>query len=159
MKMYNKESLEYKGGYIVEDNKVICVDNEVVDLFNKLETDIQRAKFEKMKGKLVVDFGNNEFHRKSELGEIFPNVEVNTPCLDEMAEKAEAIMDEIDAMNAADVMNEYFAGIKPLIAFVNDEFVIDAENSTPHRFDLPTIGNPLELTKEKLSELVIDMFS
>ena len=158
MKMFDKKNCEYKGGYIVCDDKVVCIDNEVVDLFNKLEEDIQRAKFEAVNQVLepvALDF---EFKRKTERGDIYPRVHAETPELDAMAERAMKVMDEVDEMAAAEKVNDYFDGIEPILLFVNDEFVVSGEQAVQHRFDLPTIGNPLELDKDKLSDLVIGMF-
>lgn len=157
MKMFNKSECEYKGGYIVCDGKVVCVDNEIVDMFNRLDIDVQRAEYE---AKSCPGFATpvEEFTPKSEHGAIYPVIEANTPELDAQAERAMKIMDEVDAMADAAKANEYFASIHPLILFVNDEFIVSGEQATQHRFDLPTIGNPLEFDKESLASLVMSMF-
>jgi hypothetical protein len=67
-------------------------------------------------------------------------------------------MEEIDAMEGADKANDYFAGIHKLIMFVNDEFIVSGDQATQHRFDLPTVGNPLELDKDDLADFVMSMF-
>lgn len=157
MKMINKKDCEYKGGYIVCNGEVVCVDNEVVDLFNKLEEDVQRAQFEANKQPAIA-VSDEKFARKTEHGKIMPIVKASTPELDNVVDKTMKIMDELDACASAELANDYFAGIKSLILFVNDEFVLSGEQATQHRFDLPTIGNPLELTKDDLSALVIGMF-
>lgn len=158
MKMFNKSECEYKGGYIVCDGKVVCVDNEIVDLFNKLDIDVQRAQYE---ATCCPSFAApvEEFTPKSEHGSIYPVIEANTPELDKMTEQAMKIMDEVDAMADAAKANEYFANIHPLILFVNDEFIVSGEQATQHRFDLPTIGNPLELDKESLAGFVMSIFA
>lgn len=158
-KMYNKNELKYKGGYIVKGDDVIAIDNEIVDLFNKLDTDVQYAKFLAMKESFQVDTSDMEFFRATERGNVYLHVEFDTPNLDEFASKTEAMMDEIDNLNKAEMMNEYLQTIKPLLIFANDNFVIAAEHGVPHRFDLPAIGNPLELTREDIGNLVISMFS
>lgn len=161
MKMFNKSDCEYKGGYIVCNGEVVAVNNEIVDLFNKLEEDVQRAKFEHKK-KIVAPFAehysNEEFSRETEHGKIFPHVIASTPTLDKMADRTVKMMDEIDGLAKADRTNDYFEGIVPLIMFVNDEFVVSGEQGTQHRFDLPTIGDPLAIDKDALSEFVTDMF-
>ena len=156
MKMIDKKDCEYKGGYIVNDGKIVCIDNKVVDLFNKLDVDIQRAKFEADNYQVVTPV--KEFVPKTEHGALYPVVTVDTPELDKLAEHAMKVMDEVDAMADAAKANEYFAGIHPLIMFVNDEFIVSGEQAVQHRFDLPTIGNPLELDKDGLSDLVMSMF-
>ena len=157
MKMFDKSECEYKGGYIVCDGKVVCVDNEVVDLFNKLDVDMQRAQYE---ATYCPGFAApaEEFAPKSEHGAIYPTIKADTPELDKQAEQAIKIMNEVDAMADAAKANEYFASIRPLIMFVNDEFIVSGEQATQHRFDLPTVGNPLELDKDSLADLVMTMF-
>lgn len=158
MKMINKSECEYKGGYIVHNGEVVCVDNEVVDLFNKLELDVQRAQFEATnKPQCFEPVG--EFKSKSEHGAVFPVISADTPELDAAAEKAMKIMDELDAVVDASKINEYFDDIYDLFLFVNEEFIVSGEQETQHRFDLPTIGSPLELSKEDLSDFVVSMFS
>jgi hypothetical protein len=156
MKMFNKDECEYKGGYIVCDGKVVCIDNEIVDLFNKLDVDIQRAQFEATHKQVAMPV--EEFAAKSEHGAIYPVITADTPELDSMVEKSMKMMDEIDAIDNADKANEYFASIQPLIMWVNDEFIVSGEQATQHRFDLPTIGNPLELDKKDLADLVMLIF-
>lgn len=158
MKMFNKSECEYKGGYIVCDGKVVCIPNEVVDLFNKLEEDVQRKQHEASVFGGMPAVEGMPFVRKTERGEVFPLVQADTPELDALAEKTMKIMDEVDAMADAAKANEYFESIHPLIMFVNDEFIVSGEQATQHRFDLPTIGNPLEVTKENLSDLVMSLF-
>lgn len=156
MKMISKKDCEYKGGYIVNDGNIVCIDNEVVDLLNKLDVDIQRAKFEANNHQPATPV--KEFVPETEHGAIYPVIEADTPELDKLTEKSMKIMDEIDAMADAEMANMYFAGIHPLIMFVNDEFIVSGEQATQHRFDLPTVGNPLELDKNSLADLVMSMF-
>ena len=157
MKMFNKSECEYKGGYIVCKGKVVCVDNRIVDLFNKLEEDVQRAQYEATKMPTVI-MPAGEFSRATEHGKIYPVVNADTPELDKLTDQAIKIMDELDSIADAEKVNEYFSSIKPLIMFVNDEFIVSGEQAIQHRFDLPVIGNPLEVTKDDLSQWVIGMF-
>lgn len=160
MKMFNKSDCEYKGGYIVCNGEVVAVDNEIVDLFNKLEEDVQRARFEAENcGPLPCYKEPGQFARKTEHGSVFPHVTVSTPTFDKMADRAIKMMDEIDEMAKADRVNDYFEGIVPLLMFVNDEFIVSGEQGVQHRFDLPTLGDPLKIDKDTLSEFVIDMFA
>lgn len=159
MKMYDKNGCEYKGGYIVRYGEVVCIDNEVVDILNKLEEDIQRARYNKEVAlNTPCSLPVEPFARETERGEIYPYVVANTPTLDNKVEQTQKIMDELDAMQSADEINNYFAGIGPVIQFVNDNFIVSCEQGAQHRFDLPTIGNPLKLDEDKLSELVMGMF-
>lgn len=158
MKMIDKKDCEYKGGYIVNDGKVVCVDNEVVDLLNKLEEDVQRKQFEDTSKPLCFDMPVGEFVRKTERGKVMPHVEAKTPELDKMVENTLKIMDEVDDIHNAELINEYFSTIVPVVMFADDDFIVSCEHGTQHRFDLPTIGNPLELTKDDLAEFVMSLY-
>lgn len=158
MKMIDKKDCEYKGGYIVNDGKVVCVDNKIVSLFNKFEEDVQRAQFEATKEPVCATPNDEEFMRKTEHGNIYPCVKASTPELDKKAEQTMKLLEELDQMVAADQINDYLYEIQPLIEWVHDDFIVSGEQATQHRFDLPTIGNPLELDKDTLCQWVIDMF-
>lgn len=158
MKMYAKADLEYKNGYIVDkQGEVVAIDNEIVDLFNKLETDMQHAYWEKGQPKIELP-SIEKFSRVSERGNVYAHIEANTPKLDKEIDKAIAIMDELDAVDRAKKVNDYFNGIVPIQLFIADENIVACESAVPHRFDLPLLGNPLEMTKQKLAGFVIDMF-
>lgn len=159
MKMFNKAECEYIGGYIVCDGKVVAIDNEIVDLFNKLEEDIQRKNHERSVFGDMPAIEPMPFHRKTERGDVYPQVRAETPELDKIADTTMKLMDELDSIADASKCNEYFEGIKPLLLFVNDDFIVSGKQAVQHRFDLPTIGNPLEIDKEKLSDLVVNMFN
>lgn len=160
MKMYDKKELEYKNGYIVKGDDIICIDNEIVDMLNNLETDLQLAMFNKDTQDYYDRLGdcNKEFRRRTERGKVFPTVTANTPTLYKKIEETLNLMDEIDSIHDAEEINEYLDSIHPLILFAEDDFVVSCENSNQHRFDLPIIGNPLTLNKDLLFDLVADMF-
>ena len=158
MKMYKKKKLDYKNGYIVKEGKIIGIDNKIVDMFNQLETDVQKW-LHNMKYPVEDIKPAVPFSRETERGKIYPRVTAVTPELDNMAEKTIAMMDELDKVANADMCNKYFKSIQPLIEFINDKFVVECNQSTQHRFDLPQLGNPLKITKEDLCEIVTQMFT
>lgn len=158
MNMFKKSELEYKNGYIVKGDSIIAIDNEIVDLFNKLEEDVQRAKWAQM-NKMEPASKPLPFIRKSEQGAVHPVVIPETPGLDAEALRTLKLMDEWDEIEAAQKINEYFDGIIPLFVFAKDEFVIDLDGWSPHRFDLPTLGNPLMINADDICAFVADMFT
>ena len=158
MKMYEKKELEYKGGYLVAGDKVVGLDNSLVRMFNELEEDYQFAKFTHTKEMLTLPSPTMEFHRKSEHGKVMPTIEVETPELDAAVEKSVKMMDELDAVSSATIANEYLEKIMPLIMFVVDPFVVSVDQPSQERLDLLCVGNPLELTKDKLVDMVTEMF-
>lgn len=153
MKMFKKNKLEYRNGYIVtkKKGKIVNVDNEVVDLLNQLEEDIQRAMYEKT---TRVECNEVKEFKRSSCYDIELGYEVETPTLDAMAEKALKIMEELDDSFNASQAEARLESIKPVVQFINDDFVVSCEQATQHRFDLPIIGNPLDLNLEELITLV-----
>lgn len=158
MKMYEKKELEYKGGYLVAGDKVVGLDNNLVRMLNELEEEYQFAKFTHTKEMLTLPSPTMEFHRKSEHGKIMPTIEVETPELDAAVEKSVKMMDELDAVSSATIANEYLEKIMPLIMFADDPFVVSIDQPSQERLDLLCVGNPLELTKDKLVDMVTEMF-
>lgn len=157
MKMYKKSKLSYENGYIVKNDKIVGIDNEVVDLLNRIEHDYQVARWRKNHPAIpATEVPPFEF--ETDRGEVFVSFESDTPALDEALALSMAIMDDLDAVSTAEQLNHYFEGIQPVINFVNDERVVSFNQNTQHRFDLKYLGNPLELTKEKLVELISEMF-
>ena len=160
MKIHNKNDLTYKNGYIIHGDEVVSIDNEIVDLLNKLDIDIQRSEWRQAKFEHAREAwkeAEEKFEPKSEF--ILPEVGAETPVLDAKVEETKLLMDEIDAKAYAAQANKYLAGIKPVVLFVQDDSVIEFEQPVQHRFDLPTIGNPLELTDETLALLVCRVYN
>ena len=162
MKIYKKEELEYKNGYIVKGDDVIVVDPAVVCQANELESRLQKACHDygvrDAKEKLLQSLHQNEeFNRVSEHG---PKIKfkVDTSHLDKAVEEAEAIMDELDSLAEADkalaIIDEY----EVLLKFINDDFVVSCDNAKLVRFDLPIIGNPLELSADDFVDTVCALF-
>ena len=158
MKMFDKGNCKYKEGYIVCGEEVVAVSNEVVDLLNKLDTDIQRAEFDRKNAAPEPDVPK-KFARKTEYGKVYPHIVADTPVLDKQVQKTLDMMDELDAAAAAEKCNDYFEGLQPVILFVASNGIVSCEHAEQHRFDLPVVGNPLELDKERLADLVIGMFN
>ena len=161
MKMYKKKKLAYKNGYIVKDGKVIAIDNEIVDLFNKLEEDYQRYLHEKnvnLVAPFATHYANKPFARATEHGKVFAHVEPKTPELDAAVEKAVKIMDEIDSIALAEKCNEYMKKMQPLFRFASSKRVLDCKQAVQHQFDLPKLGNPLELDAEAIATIIMMMF-
>lgn len=161
MKMYDKYALEYINGYLVtHDGDVVNIDNEIVDLANKIETDLQRARYINDQPEQVPgDYACENFNRKSE-HDIPMKFVAETPILDKKIEEAIDMMDEIDTLNHIEEFKMYIAGIDPLVKFVRDGFIVEtAQEYRLHKFDLPTLGNPLEWDLEMLFHTVEEILN
>lgn len=153
MKIYKKSELEYKNGYLVKDNEVICIPNEIVFAANQLEKDVQRAIFKRNNSIQLKE--PEKFVFKSERHK-YPTVYADTPELDRAVEKAEAIMSELDDMAQAERATDYARDIQPLIDFVRNEEFVEADQPHQFQFDCATLGNPLELTDDDVLGFIID---
>lgn len=155
MKLYKKNNLTFSNGMLVtKKNKVVCVDINIVEQANKLETLNQKIEWLKDQPKACSGPDFSEFERvhsgtKVKLG-------TETPTLDKEIKKSLKLMDEIDHYNttekAEDVINDVF---KELVEFVTNKEVIDY-CSVVSKFDTPTLGNPLELTNEDIIRIVVE---
>lgn len=154
MKMVKKSNLIYERGYIcTKKGKVVSVPNNIVRMMNKLDRDVQESEWRKEQ---PVPEPAKKFVPITE--RIHPIVKVDTPALDEQVERSMAIMEDIDAMAGADEVNQYLAEIDPLIQWVMADKIIATENPAQLQFDLPRLGNPLELDIEYLVDLVANMY-
>ena len=156
MKIYKKEECKYVNGYITHGDDIVAIDNEVVDLFNKLDTDIQR-KVWSLKNE-VKPIHVDEFTRISEHSAELPMLIAKTPILDAKVEEALNLVDELDKMEIADEVNSYCKMLNEVFHFVNADYVIDNEmQGHQHRFDLPTIGDPLGYNADMLQAMIVNM--
>ena len=76
-----------------------------------------------------------------------------TPTLDKKIEESIALMDDIDVANKVDKLRAISAGYPKVIEFINSKEIIVYEDNE-YRFDLATLGNPLEFTVEKFRKVV-----
>lgn len=157
MKIYKKSECRYENGYIVNGDDVV-VPQGIMLLIDKLEDDVQRARFlRENEAEPVREVP--EFKRKSEHGVMMPETTPATPVLDLKIKTAERLLDELDCIELAERVNGYVHKMRPLFEFVQSESFVGEEHPLGNmRFDLPTVGNPLELTTDKLTGLIYDMF-
>ena len=161
MKAYKKKKLAYENGYLMKDGKVVVVDPQVVRMLNKLDVDVQKARHEtvrKFKCSAVSEIMSEDFERETERYTM--EFEVDTPSLDEMTKNTMKLMEEIDACNNASKGNDYLKMIDPVVQFVANKKVLDWNGlAAPEQFDLPIIGNPLELDADTLMSFVNSVFA
>lgn len=156
MKMYKKSELTYKDGYLVtKDNDVIGLAPMLVSQLNKLEQQIQKHRYIDKQPKATPAPTLDGFEFDSERDTI--HFKSDTPKLEEKIKNALDLMEEIEQVNTDKCMNRMLDHeLNCVVNFVMQDFVIDDDYS-PMQFDCKTIGNPLELTEEKLIELVAEL--
>lgn len=151
MKIYKKSKLTFKNGYLVnKKNKVIAIDNEIVDLANELETRIQKFIFNKVH---EVNIEEPPVFTRMHDGMDYA-IKFETPLQDAKVKEAMDLMGELDNWNAAEAANEEMSHtFRPLLDFINNDEVMAVEGARLHKFDLPYLGNPLELEIDKVVQI------
>ena len=155
MKFMKKEKLTYKNGYLInEKGKIVMPDYDVVYQFNNLEEEFQRAMYLKAQPKAVAAPSMEGWEKVSEHDvDVEDMFFAKTPTLDKKIEESIALMDDIDAANKVDKLRAISAEYPKVIEFINSKEIIVYEDNE-YRFDLATLGNPLEFTVEKFRKVV-----
>lgn len=155
MKFMNKEKLTYKNGYLInQKGKIVMPDYDVVHQFNKLEVKFQRALYLKAQPKAVAAPSMKGWEKVSEHDvDVEDMFFAETPTLDKKIEESIALMDDIDAANKVDKLQVIAAGYPKVIEFINSKEIIVYDDNE-YRFDMATLGNPLEFTIEKFRKVV-----
>lgn len=155
MKFMKKEKLTYKNGYLInEKGKIVMPDCDVVYQFNSLEVEFQRAMYLKAQPKAVAAPSMEGWEKVSEHDVDVENMFfAETPTLDKKIEESIALMDDIDASNKVDKLRAISVRYPKVIEFINSKEII-VRDDNEYRFDLATLGNPLEFTVEKFRRAV-----
>ena len=155
MKFMKKEKLVYKNGYLInEKGKIVMPDYDVVYQFNNLEEEFQKAMYLKAQPKAVAAPSMEGWEKVSEHDvDVEDMFFAETPTLDKKIEESLALMDDIDTANKVDKLRAISAGYPKVIEFINSKEIIVHEDNE-YRFDLATLGNPLEFTVEKFRKVV-----
>lgn len=128
-KVYKKEDCYMLDGYIVCDGNVIGPSRSIADAFNSLEYDVQKAKFDKENPEPEV-CNRIEFKRKSSFDHGI-ELEVTTTALDKKVKESMEIVKEIDMECRVSKINEYLDGNKELVAWINSDSIIEADDAVP----------------------------
>lgn len=155
MKFMKKDKLAYKNGYLInEKGKIVMPDCDVVYQFNSLEVEFQRALYLKAQPKAVAAPSMEGWEKVSEHDvDVEDMFFAKTPTLDKKIEESIALMDDIDAANKVDKLRVISGGYPKVIEFINSKEIIVCDDNEC-RFDLATLGNPLEFTIEKFRKVV-----
>ena len=151
-KMISKAELEYKGGYLVKGDDVIVIDPDIVNQACMIDSLKQANEFYKKNGGAGVPGADMEkFRAKSETPR--PYLEANTPLMDKKVEESLGLMKELDSVSTANAANDMLRKVDELIQFALDDYVISIEGQ-PVKFDLPSLGNPLEFTAQEIIDII-----
>lgn len=154
MKMHKKSDLTLVNGMLVaDDGNVVMPDMRVVVQANDLETLLQKADYLATQPEATPVPSLDGFKRQS-VKDTGAGFTVKTPMMDQKAEEAMAIMDELDDMETCEKANAMLDEFSDLLRFVRDDVVLDCGEGVPYCFDMPTIGSVLELTEQNVVDVV-----
>lgn len=152
MKMYKKSDLTIIDGIIIDkDGNIITPNLCIVSQANRLETLKQQIEYLKDQPAAQPAPSLKGFERESERETL--TFVTDTPAIDAKVDEAMAIMDEIDDMHSVEHANAMADDFAELIEFVSRDYVIDCDEMVK-RFDTPTLGNVLELTKIDIANII-----
>lgn len=158
MKMYSKSDLHLFNGLLVSDinSEIVMPDVNVVKQANALETLAQKVAYLAKQPSAVEAPSLDGFVRESINDGVIDDAkfEVSTPLLDIEAAKSMAMMDEIDDMQTVKQANKLLDRFKDLLLFVSDDCFVGTSDGTVMKFDTPTLGSVLELTKDDVISVV-----
>lgn len=146
MKLVRKDAVHYDRGYIIDEcMNVVALPFSVAFSLNCLERDLQKALHLQAQPDATPMPTGDGYEFKSEHG-LDIEIEVPTPTLDEMVEKAKALDGELDGCREAKELLKYLENLSDLLEFVSSNSFIEGDNGI--RLDLKNLGDPLHLTKD-----------
>lgn len=161
VKIYNKKDLKLVNGYIADkEGNILWFPSPVIEDFNRLERRYQKAKFDKENP--IIKQERQVFEFESVFKEVeIPSVsKPATPLHDEEEEKALALMKEADEQSFIEKVNATLKQHSEMFEFVADDTIETKLYEGDHmmaKFDTLNLGNPLELTADKLSKFIQDI--
>lgn len=151
MKFVKKSDLKFDSGYLVHEGKIVAVDPAIVKQCNAFDLMVQKAEW--IEANRIEAKAAEPFERKS-MYEKPMTFMAETPIADKKAEDTVAWLKEKENVETASRGNTIVEIFEEFVRFVVDGKVllVDAE---PVRFDCPELGDPLAITEEQVSELIV----
>lgn len=151
MKVYKKDELKFKDGYLMTEDEVAAIDGHVRALLDKLEVALQQAEY--LEGQPAFSPGPTLDGFKRKRSDKWKVEHKPQPVHEAKVEEAEAFMAEADEYQLELDMQKACDMFRDLLNWCESDVVIEGAG-TPAPLDLPILGDPLELTSERvLAEL------
>lgn len=158
MKMYKKSDLSLVNGMLVCESTgdIVIPDPHIVEQANSLETLAQKTSYLAAQPTATPMPSLDGFERLSIKDKLVKGAqfEATTPLLDIEAAKTMKMMDELDDMHIVEAANMMLTKFTDLLSFVNSDFVVDTGNTVVIPFDMPTLGNVLELKQKDITKVI-----
>lgn len=154
MKFVKKSDLRFEDGYAIDKDteEIVALPETVVKELNTLEMDIQHAKYNNLVAAINAKPNIKPFSFKSAFAADATIKEPETPVMDAKIAESLKLIDEIDDTTDVMAYNKWIGNHPKLAEFISKEKFIPG--GIVIRLDAITIGNPLELTKDKLFDLI-----
>ena len=150
MKIYKKSECEMIDGIIVKDGEAVGLPCSVHRMLHIVEEQLQKAYYLLDQPKACPAPTLEGFVKKTSSPMPFIK-KPTTPFSDAQVNMALAIMNETDAVNAVNEINDMIEDFKPLIEWVASETLMDSGDCYG-KLDLPELGDPLKLTTDDIVE-------
>lgn len=149
-KMIKKSKCQFEAGHITKKNELVGIPAVVHMQLDKLEIMLQQAEYLENQPVGTPAPSLDGFVRKTTLTSDRPYVEMpSTPVTDKRVAEAMQFMAEADAVNDTATINRTIDEFGALIDWcAADKFVEGQDTSA---IDLYILGNPLELTPDKIA--------
>lgn len=155
-KLIKKSKCSFEAGHIVKKNELIGIPPVVHMQMYKLELMVQQAEYLKAQPNGCASPSLEGFVRKTTLAAERPYVEMpDTPVTDKRVAEAMEFMAEADAVNDTHVINKTIDDFGALIDWCAADKFVEGVCVLP--IDLPELGNPLELTPDKVVKFITDL--
>jgi len=158
MKMYKKSDLTLVNGMLVCESTgdIVIPDPRIVEQANELETLAQKTSYLTAQPAATPMPSLDGFERLSIKDKLVDGAqfEATTLLLDIEAAKTMKMMDELDDMHTVEAANMMLAKFTDLLSFVNSDFVVDTGSTIIIPFDMPTLGNVLELRQKDITKVI-----
>lgn len=151
-KIRYKNQLTYKSGYIIDANdEVVALPTKVAEQLNNLETLVQKAHYLNGQPAASPEPSLDGFERESEVR--VPKLAApSTPTIDGKEAESKKILKEIRSKMEVDAVNDVIDANKEAFVFMDSEEFIEGAEAV--RLDLPSLGDPLELTAKKVTSIL-----
>lgn len=153
-KIIKKSQLTFVDGMLVKDDDVICIEPSIIHQANMLETLAQKTAYLAAQPDYSPVPSLDGFEREY-AGDKLCQFTASTPILDSKVKEAMDIMDELDDVTTANQANSMLDNYRELYEFCSVDYVVGSlDKANVIQFDLPTLGNPLDLTTDVIENVI-----
>ena len=159
MKLIDKKDIQFIDGRFLYGDETVMFEQAIGPWLNEIENLYQRALYEIGKNETaesLMKLRNSEFKFESAFDDCKLEFEAETPLLDERVEHSKAIMKELDCMLVAEKANKIaqYLRAERIVKWIKSDKVFVELSSNCVQVDTKHLGNPLELTEERLADVI-----